>query len=47
MTKKETAHFISKILEQQAVINKQAEKIRFLETLIDCMSKELELARRK
>ena len=47
MTQKETQHFIDKLLEQQATINRQAEKIRFLEMLIDSLTKELELSRKK
>lgn len=47
MTQKETQHFIDKLLEQQATINKQATKIRFLENLIDSLTKELEMCRRE
>ena len=47
MTQKEVNHFIDKILEQQSLINKQAEKIRYLETVIDMMVKELERVRTK
>jgi hypothetical protein len=47
MTKKEVNHFVETILNQQNTINKQAEKIRFLEMLIDNLTKELELSRKK
>ena len=47
MTKKEVNHFVETILNQQNTINKQAEKIRFLEMLIDSLTKELELSRKK
>jgi len=47
MTKKEQETFIQTILSQQAVIHQQAEKIKFLEILIDSLSKELELSRKK
>ena len=45
MTQKEVNHFIDKILEQQAVINQQTEKIRYLEMVIDTLTAELQRAR--
>lgn len=47
MTQKETQHFIDTILSQQNTIQRQAEKIRFLQTLIDALTKELEMCRRE
>lgn len=47
MTKQETQHFIDTILHQQSTIQKQKETIRFLETLIDSLTKELEMCRKE
>ena len=45
MSKDDIAKFIDKILEQQAVINQQTEKIRYLEMVIDTLTAELQRAR--
>jgi hypothetical protein len=47
MTKKEVNHFVETILNQQNTINKQAEKIAFLQSLIDSLTRELEMCRRE
>ena len=47
MNQKDVNHFIDKILEQQTVINQLTDKVRYLETVIDMMVKELERARIK
>ena len=45
MKKEEMQHLIDTILEQQTTINKLREKIGFLHTLVDSLSRELERAR--
>lgn len=47
MTQKEHQHLIDTILEQQEVIIKLREKIGFLHTLIDSLSRELEKCRQE
>ena len=45
MKKEEIEHFINKILEQERTINILRQKIAFLHTLVDSLSRELERAR--
>ena len=47
MTQKEHQHLIDTILLQQETILKLREKIAFLHTLVDSLSRELEKCRRE
>ena len=47
MTKSEVNHFIETILSQQATIKQQEEKIKFLQILVDNLTRELEMCRRE